>query len=150
MNNKHIRSYINSNIGNLNLNNYVINPDLIKTYEYINWIYAITSINNKKITDDLNDYDETLLSVRDKNCIPKLHDFYTSLLDYFNKNNLPIYRKDFCNYILISYQNEGFEIGTYNGQGAYTYARKVQIEKINDFVSFESIVQSDNIVRTKM
>ncbi len=114
---------------------------IIANPTYINWLISFT---NDIGTFNDNDwlYCPEKISEEDKKNVDDLGIFYEAIEEYADCNYIYPTLCQFGNYYKIRLNEIGLEIGILNGQGTMFFANRVNIDKEDDYIDFNNIMNN--------
>ena len=115
--------------------------DLVSNNKYFEWLRDFTEDKNGFSDQDWLYFPEEL-SKSDRDNVGKLSLFYDCVEDYANQYHISPIKCEFGKFYTIKLDDCGLQIGILEGQGVETFCQKIQIEKDNDFIDFNDIINS--------
>lgn len=125
-----------------------LRKELVSNYDYIKWIEEFTFKFGSFENDVYPEYSE-LVSSQDVENISYLQYFYEAIDKYADKNFISPYNDEFCSYYKIQFNDLGYEIGIWFGQGSGFFCNKVDIKDEKEFINFDNIVNNVNVLNAE-
>lgn len=108
-----------------------------RIFNYINWLERFTKKNPSFTNDDCLYFKEEI-DENDLKQISKLQSFYEVIEKYANENYIYPDTTEFGIFFKIKFENTGFKIGLFTGQGTFFFCSRVQPEK--GFIDLHDII----------
>lgn len=125
-----------------------MNEKLVSSNEYMLWLEQFMSSRTGFLDDDWL-YKPEEISKEDYERVEQLSCFLSGIRSYAARNFIRLESDDdYDSHVFIKFNEIGYEIGTFSGQGTVAYCHRVDISTDKNFIDFNDIVtnkKQDNV-----
>lgn len=125
-----------------------MNEKLVSSNEYMLWLEQFMSSRTGFLDDDWL-YKSEEISKEDYARVEQLSCFISGIRSYVARNFIRLESDDdYDSHVFIKFNEIGYEIGTFSGQGTVAYCHRVDISTDKNFIDFNDIVtnkKQDNV-----
>lgn len=125
-----------------------MNEKLVSSNEYMLWLEQFMSSRTGFLDDDWL-YKPEEISKEDYERVEQLSCFLSGIRSYAARNFIRLESDDdYDSHVFIKFNEIGYEIGTFSGQGTVAYCHRVDISADKNFIDFNDIVtnkKQDNV-----
>ena len=125
-----------------------MNEKLVSSNEYMLWLEQFMSSRTGFLDDDWL-YKSEEISKEDYARVEQLSCFISGIRSYAARNFIRLESDDdYDSHVFIKFNEIGYEIGTFSGQGTVAYCHRVDISTDKNFIDFNDIVtnkKQDNV-----